>query len=67
MSDTSKQVTIVSQKAVQNKTQCNTEVSVVSNSGFLFKAGGAVKVFEDHFILPGHSGDVVCNMSINFL
>lgn len=39
----------------------------MSNGGFLFNAAGVVKALEDHFILPGHSGDVVCNISSNFL
>lgn len=44
-----------------------TQVSVVSNSGSLFKAGGVVKALNDHFILPGQGGDVVHNISGDFL
>lgn len=44
-----------------------TQVSVVSNNGCLFYAGGAVTAFNDHFILPGEGGDVVHNVSSNFL
>ncbi len=44
-----------------------TQVSVVSNSGPLLKAGGVVKALNDHFILPGQGGDVVHNASSDFL
>ena len=44
-----------------------TQVSVVSNGQSLFEAGVVVKVFSYHFIPPGQSGDVVHNVSIDFL
>lgn len=37
------------------------------NGGPLFLAGGGVKTSTDHFILPGQGGDVVHNVSSDFL
>ena len=42
-----------------------TQVSVVSSGRSLLKVGGVVKVLNDCFILPGHGGDVVHNVTIN--
>lgn len=43
-----------------------TQVSVVSSGGQLLREGGVVKALDNHFILPGHSGDVVHYMSGDF-
>lgn len=39
----------------------------MSNSESLLKAGGEVKAFNDHFILPSMGGDVVHKVSGDFL
>lgn len=44
-----------------------TQVSVVSSSGSLFKAGGVVKALNDRFVLPGRGGDVVHDAARDFL
>lgn len=44
-----------------------TQISVVSDSRSLFKAGGVVKALNDRSVLPGHGRDVVNNTSGDFL
>lgn len=44
-----------------------TQISVVLYSGSIFLAGGVVKASNDHFILPRLGGDVIRDVTIDFL